>query len=104
MRPPYIRCGTACEKTMGNLGYHVIIWDLDTDDYNNDSPTLIENSKRNIRDALANQSPVDTDWLSIAYLPLSSRYYPSLFAQLTDWRKQARHPRTDCCQFDRVPD
>ena len=91
MRPPFIRCGTACEKTMGNLGYHVIIWDLDTDDYNNDSPTLIENSKKNIRDALAGHSPVDTDWLSIAYYtPLFSVLPKLVCTQLTDQRKN-RH-------------
>jgi len=67
MRPPYISCNTACEKTMAALGYHTIIWDLDTDDYNNDSPTLIENSKQNIRDALAGHTASNTDWLSIAH-------------------------------------
>ncbi|KAF8536058.1 hypothetical protein BDD12DRAFT_852537 [Trichophaea hybrida] len=53
MRPPYISCGTACRNTMDALGYHVIIWDLDTDDYNNDSPTLIQNSKDRVKVALA---------------------------------------------------
>jgi len=52
---------------MAALGYHTIIWDLDTDDYNNDSPTLIENSKQNIRDALAGHTASNTDWLSIAH-------------------------------------
>jgi len=53
MRPPYIACGPACKSTMGALGYHVIIWDLDTDDYNQDSPTLIQNSKDRVKNALS---------------------------------------------------
>ncbi|CAZ79457.1 unnamed protein product [Tuber melanosporum] len=67
MRPPYIRCGTACKNTMNDLAYHVIIWDLNTDDYNNDSPQLIENSKRIVRDAIVGTSPANRDFMSIAH-------------------------------------
>jgi hypothetical protein len=38
---------------MAALGYHVIIWDLDTDDYNNVTPQLIQNSKDLVKKALA---------------------------------------------------
>ncbi|CCX06376.1 hypothetical protein FPQ18DRAFT_346297 [Pyronema domesticum] len=51
MRPPYISCNAACQATMGTLGYHVILWDLDTDDYNQDAAGLIQNSKNNVKTA-----------------------------------------------------
>jgi peptidoglycan/xylan/chitin deacetylase (PgdA/CDA1 family) len=47
LRPPYGFCAGAstCLSTLNNLGYHVIIYDVDTKDYMNDDPTLIQNSK-----------------------------------------------------------
>ncbi|KAA8895726.1 hypothetical protein FN846DRAFT_1029593 [Sphaerosporella brunnea] len=64
MRPPYISCNTACKNTMAAIGYHVIIWDLDTDDYNNITPQLIQNSKDRVTAAL--QEGWDS-YLSIAH-------------------------------------
>lgn len=68
LRPPFISCDGACLKTLKALGYHTIIWDLDTDDYNNDSPTLIQRSKDIVRDAVQQNSYRTTDWLAIAYI------------------------------------
>ncbi|KAF7548853.1 hypothetical protein G7Z17_g6784 [Cylindrodendrum hubeiense] len=47
MRPPYLDCSssTGCLSTMGDLGYHIITTNLDTKDYENDSPDLIQASK-----------------------------------------------------------
>ncbi|KAF3490838.1 chitin binding protein [Arthroderma uncinatum] len=47
MRPPYSSCSAAsgCLGEMGELGYHVTYFNLDTDDYNNDSPDMIQRSK-----------------------------------------------------------
>lgn len=53
MRPPFISCNDACLATLDALGYHVIIWDLDTNDYNNDASTLIQDSKNRVDTALA---------------------------------------------------
>lgn len=66
MRPPYIRCDAPCRATMGDLGYHVIIWDLDTDDYNQDSPQLIQNSKNIVSAALERSDPKERSFMSIA--------------------------------------
>lgn len=44
-RPPYVDCNSACFTSLSNLGYHVIYYDLDTFDYANDAPNLIQNSK-----------------------------------------------------------
>ncbi|ODQ52471.1 glycoside hydrolase/deacetylase [Saitoella complicata NRRL Y-17804] len=47
MRPPYSSCTaeSGCEDTMNGMGYHVIYFDVDSDDYNQDAPNLIQNSK-----------------------------------------------------------
>ncbi|PNP59769.1 hypothetical protein THARTR1_00648 [Trichoderma harzianum] len=47
MRPPFLECGTSsgCLDTMEELGYHVISTNLDTKDYENDDPVLIQKSK-----------------------------------------------------------
>ncbi len=57
MRPPYSDC----------TGYHITYFDLDTQDYLNDSPTLIQNSK-NIFDAAINGTSFSTsDFLDISH-------------------------------------
>ncbi|KAJ4377693.1 hypothetical protein N0V83_000522 [Neocucurbitaria cava] len=45
MRPPYSSCTGQCETDMADLGYHVTYFNVDTDDYEQDDPTLIQNSK-----------------------------------------------------------
>ncbi|KAH7380580.1 hypothetical protein BKA66DRAFT_419705 [Pyrenochaeta sp. MPI-SDFR-AT-0127] len=45
MRPPYSSCTGQCQTDMADLGYHVTYFDVDTDDYNQDSPNQIQNSK-----------------------------------------------------------
>jgi len=63
MRPPYISCSAACKATMAALGYHVVSWDLDTNDYNNATPQLIQNSKNIVKWALNDRR---TAYMSIA--------------------------------------
>lgn len=45
MRPPFVDCDDECFSRLKTVGYHVIYYDLDTFDYLNDDPTLIQNSK-----------------------------------------------------------
>lgn len=47
MRPPFLECNakSGCMDTMDKLGYHVINTNLDTKDYENDSPSLIHVSE-----------------------------------------------------------
>jgi hypothetical protein len=48
MRPPYLAFDNNCPQCgpdMVDLGYHVISTNLDTKDYENDDPTLIQTSK-----------------------------------------------------------
>ncbi|KAK5653478.1 hypothetical protein OQA88_8964 [Cercophora sp. LCS_1] len=44
MRPPFGRCNAACQADMASLGYHVIMWNIDTLDYDNNTPETIQNS------------------------------------------------------------
>lgn len=71
MRPPYSSCTSAsgCEKTMSDLGYHVTYFDVDTDDYNQDSPNLIQHSKDWFTGNItAGGASPDTDaWLDIQH-------------------------------------
>jgi peptidoglycan/xylan/chitin deacetylase (PgdA/CDA1 family) len=67
MRPPYSSCNAACSQTMRDLGYHVVYFDIDTDDYNHDSPTMIQVSK-NIFSGIVNPSNPNVDsFLTIAH-------------------------------------
>ncbi|KAI5792582.1 hypothetical protein DFH27DRAFT_192877 [Peziza echinospora] len=66
MRPPYISCTAACQATLLALGYHTIFWDLDTDDYNNDSPSLIVNSQNNVLRAISGAN-LGQSFMSIAH-------------------------------------
>ena len=45
MRPPYLSTNALVLQTMGELAYHVINCDIDTKDYANDSPDLIQTAK-----------------------------------------------------------
>jgi len=71
MRPPYSSCTSAsgCTKTMADLGYHIIYFDVDTDDYNQDAPNEIQNSKNWFKGNITanNAKPATNEWLSIAH-------------------------------------
>jgi peptidoglycan/xylan/chitin deacetylase (PgdA/CDA1 family) len=47
MRPPYSSCTaeSGCESDLAKLGYHVTYFNVDTDDYDQDDPNRIQNSK-----------------------------------------------------------
>ncbi|KAI9644872.1 hypothetical protein NHQ30_006899 [Ciborinia camelliae] len=62
MRPPYSSCTDkcGCEADMKELGYHVTYFSLDTQDYLNDSPTLITNAQNIFSTAIGKSNP-DTD-------------------------------------------
>jgi len=47
MRPPYSSCtkDSGCQQDMSDLGYHIINFNVDTDDYNKNKPDQIQLSK-----------------------------------------------------------
>ncbi|QSS53029.1 chitin deacetylase [Histoplasma capsulatum var. duboisii H88] len=69
MRPPYSSCSdqSGCVQELNGLGYHVAYFDVDTDDYNNDSPYLIQASKDIFDYALASAKPYGGPLLVIAH-------------------------------------
>lgn len=67
MRPPYSECNGDCHTTMTKLGYHVVYFDLDTQDYINYTPETNQLSKDIVHQALSSVSPTNSDWLSIEH-------------------------------------
>ncbi|KAL3422773.1 polysaccharide deacetylase [Phlyctema vagabunda] len=45
MRPPYLECDDACLSRMAGLGYHVVSTDLDTQDWQYQTPETAQTSK-----------------------------------------------------------
>ncbi|KAH8780439.1 glycoside hydrolase/deacetylase [Hyaloscypha finlandica] len=45
MRPPYSECNNETQAMLYDMGYHVVYYNIDSNDYLNDDPTLIQNSK-----------------------------------------------------------
>ncbi|KAK4967584.1 hypothetical protein LTR28_002528 [Elasticomyces elasticus] len=52
---------------MKALGYHIIYFDIDTHDYDNDSPMLIQNAKNNFANGIAGRSPSINEYLVIGH-------------------------------------
>lgn len=67
MRPPYSECNGDCHTTMSDLGYHIIYFDLDTQDYINSTPDTNQLSKDIVHQALSSVNPTNSDWLSIEH-------------------------------------
>lgn len=71
MRPPYSSCTaeSSCESDMANLGYHVTYFDVDTDDYNQDTPNEIQNSKNWFKGNItaSGAKPASAEWLAIGH-------------------------------------
>lgn len=69
MRPPYSSCSaeSGCLADLGALGYHIVLYDIDTSDYSHDSPSTIQVSKDIFNDALAPWKAIDKSWMIIAH-------------------------------------
>ncbi|PWY68460.1 chitin deacetylase [Aspergillus heteromorphus CBS 117.55] len=69
MRPPYSSCTeeSGCLKDMGTFGYHVILYDIDTEDYSHDSPEAIQSSKDIFDRSLDSRDAFNRPWLVIAH-------------------------------------
>ncbi|KAF2203411.1 glycoside hydrolase/deacetylase [Delitschia confertaspora ATCC 74209] len=71
MRPPYSSCtaDSGCEADMKSLGYHVTYFDVDTDDYNQDSVNQIQNSKNWFRGNITSKglAAANNEWLAIGH-------------------------------------
>ncbi|KAH6660483.1 hypothetical protein BKA67DRAFT_530575 [Truncatella angustata] len=62
-RPPYTQCPTDCLKELGDFGYHVANYDIDTRDWQGDY-TYAQNTYSSI---LTQHSPGSSSWISLAH-------------------------------------
>jgi hypothetical protein len=67
MRPPYSSCTSACQTVLATLGYHVIYFDLDSEDYLHDDPTQIQISKNDFSGNLSTSTAAQRSWLEISH-------------------------------------
>lgn len=66
-RPPYSACSDACLEVLTELGYHGVLFDLDTEDYLHTTANLIQQSKDIVTDTMTGLEVSDTDMLAIAH-------------------------------------
>jgi peptidoglycan/xylan/chitin deacetylase (PgdA/CDA1 family) len=67
MRPPYSDCTGQCETDLAALGYHIVYFDLDTEDYLLDAPNLIQQAKNDFNGNISTTSSATGNWLSISH-------------------------------------
>jgi peptidoglycan/xylan/chitin deacetylase (PgdA/CDA1 family) len=69
MRPPYSSCTAECGciRDLQELGYYITYFDLDTQDYLNDSPAQIQKSTKIFDDALQGKSSEIDNFLVISH-------------------------------------
>ncbi|KJZ72754.1 hypothetical protein HIM_07829 [Hirsutella minnesotensis 3608] len=75
MRPPYSASDARVDGWLGDLGYHVTYFNLDTEGYLHDSPALIQQSKGIWDAAVEGKNPAATKWLQIEHDPVHQSVY-----------------------------
>ncbi|KAH7216387.1 family 4 carbohydrate esterase [Fusarium oxysporum] len=75
MRPPYSASNTTTDAWLGELGYHITYFNLDTEGYLHDSPSLIDTSKEIWDNAVQGKDPKTTTWLDIEHDPVYQSVY-----------------------------
>ena len=69
MRPPYLDCDnqSGCLDLMKQLGYHVIIENIDTKDYMYDDPQLIQMAKDRFAQGESASDPSSNEYITLAH-------------------------------------
>jgi peptidoglycan/xylan/chitin deacetylase (PgdA/CDA1 family) len=69
LRPPYTSCNAACQQDMSDLGYHLIYYDVTTQDYEQAPLNMIQNSKDWFKGNITKQgaTPKSNDWLTLSH-------------------------------------
>ncbi|KAH6894715.1 hypothetical protein B0T10DRAFT_258913 [Thelonectria olida] len=70
MRPPYSASNTTTDAWLGELGYHITYFNLDTEGYLHDSASTIQTSKDIWDAAVEGKDPTTTKWLEIEHDPV----------------------------------
>jgi peptidoglycan/xylan/chitin deacetylase (PgdA/CDA1 family) len=84
MRPPYSSCNTNCQKFLADTGYHVIYFDLDTEDYLHDDPIQIQISKNDVLGNLSTRA----DPNGIGFLVIGHDIHEQTAFNLTEFALQ----------------
>ncbi|KAH6997359.1 family 4 carbohydrate esterase [Ilyonectria destructans] len=75
MRPPYSASNATTDAWLGELGYHVTYFNLDTEGYLHDSADLIQDSKDIWDAAVEGAGTATTKWLAIEHDPVYQSVY-----------------------------
>lgn len=75
MRPPYSASNATTDAWLGELGYHVTYFNLDTQGYLHDSADLIQDSKDIWDAAVEGADTATTKWLAIEHDPVYQSVY-----------------------------
>lgn len=75
LRPPYSASTETTDAWLGELGYHVTYFNLDTEGYLHDSPNLIGTSKAIWDNAVEGRDPESTRYLLIEHDPVYQSVY-----------------------------
>ncbi|KAL4722979.1 hypothetical protein ACLX1H_010219 [Fusarium chlamydosporum] len=75
MRPPYSASNATTDAWLGELGYHVTYFNLDTEGYLHDSPNTIDTSKQIWDSTVEGKSPASNKWLAIEHDPVYQSVY-----------------------------
>ncbi|KAM0217679.1 hypothetical protein ACHAQI_001729 [Fusarium lateritium] len=75
MRPPYSASNATTDAWLGELGYHVTYFNLDTEGYLHDSPNTISTSKQIWDSTVEGRSPSSNTWLHIEHDPVYQSVY-----------------------------
>ncbi|KAK5659669.1 hypothetical protein OQA88_877 [Cercophora sp. LCS_1] len=62
-RPPYTSCDAGCYNALGDMGYHVVNYDIDTKDFEDGG----SKAKTIYSSALASSSSASTGWITLAH-------------------------------------
>ncbi|KAH8881929.1 glycoside hydrolase/deacetylase [Thozetella sp. PMI_491] len=87
MRPPSASCNAGCQSELGDMGYHVVNFDVDTKDYEHDTPDNI----RIAMDMFA--TAVTGDPASSSYLVLSHDVHENTAHSLVEFMLQTTRAR-----------
>lgn len=75
MRPPYSASNSTTDAWLGELGYHVTYFNLDTEGYLHDDANLIQTSKDIWDTNVEGMDPENTKWLQIEHDPVYQSVY-----------------------------
>lgn len=69
LRPPYSSCDASCQQDMSDLGYHLVSYDITTEDYRQMSASEIQNSKDWFKGNITKNGATSktNDWLVISH-------------------------------------